>query len=328
MMRIAGLLIVLSLTVLAYRPLDRARWAYEDENWIAQMDRPPTVLLPGYGLSAWTTHLTWRAVGYDWRWHHRVSLALHLLAGVLVYAVARSLTGSSLASLLAAALFLWHPVNSQAVSYLSARADLVAGIGVLLAVWVGIAWRSPWAWLVIGPCLVAALASKASAIMGLPLVLLTRGVPSSARLAWGGAVAMVGALAVTQPQIWHARELGGSLYGGIGAALQQGAALVTYLLMILVPLGFSVDHAFPPSFWWGMGAFVVPALLGAAWTQRHTRPLVTWACLWLVVSLVPRFVLGLPDAMAEHHLYVPFVGIWIALGAWMTDTWKLEARHV
>lgn len=67
-----------------------------------------------------------RALGY-----HVVNLALHLINVVLAWLVILRIWGDLLPAFLAAAVFAVHPVNTEAVTNIAGRADLMAATGVL-----------------------------------------------------------------------------------------------------------------------------------------------------------------------------------------------------
>ena len=50
-------------------------------------------------------------------------------------------------------------------------------------------------------------------------------------------------------------------------------------------------------------------------TSRESRRVVLFGLAWFVITLSPYFV-PIADPMAEHRLYMPMVGLVIALGGW------------
>jgi hypothetical protein len=67
-----------------------------------------------------------RALGY-----HVLNLVLHMINVVLAWLVILAITGDALPAFWAAAIFAVHPVNSEAVTNIAGRADLMAATGVL-----------------------------------------------------------------------------------------------------------------------------------------------------------------------------------------------------
>ena len=67
-----------------------------------------------------------RALGY-----HVFNLVLHLINVILAWLLIQSISGDALLSFWAAAIFAVHPVNSEAVTNIAGRADLMAATGVI-----------------------------------------------------------------------------------------------------------------------------------------------------------------------------------------------------
>lgn len=113
-------------------PLVREPLAHGAAEWLGS-SRP---------LATLTFALNDAAVGGDPRGWHLTSIALHLAAVLLAFAAGRALLGrAGLArpdgpALAAAALFALHPLQAEAVAYLSQRAEVLAGglylLGLLL----------------------------------------------------------------------------------------------------------------------------------------------------------------------------------------------------
>ena len=105
--------------------------------------------------------------------YHATNVLLHLVNGVLVFLLLRQLTGNSFVAWLTAALFLVHPVQIESVVWISSRKGLLCSAFVL---WAAIIRLRPEvtakqdAWYV--GLLIAALISKALAIVFPPIVLL------------------------------------------------------------------------------------------------------------------------------------------------------------
>ncbi|MCM8794220.1 MAG: tetratricopeptide repeat protein [Candidatus Omnitrophica bacterium] len=67
--------------------------------------------------------------------YHLTNVALHLLNALLLALFLRALFQDELLALLTAFLFLIHPVNTEAVNYISARTDLLMFFFCLLSAW-------------------------------------------------------------------------------------------------------------------------------------------------------------------------------------------------
>ena len=81
--------------------------------------RPVTTLSFLFNYSALGNEV--RPTGY-----HVLNLLLHWINAVLVLAIVKRLSGRVALAMLAASLFAVHPVNTEAVTYIAGRADLLA----------------------------------------------------------------------------------------------------------------------------------------------------------------------------------------------------------
>ena len=67
--------------------------------------------------------------------HHLTSILWHGANAVLVLLVLRRLTGAFWTSALAAALFAWHPLRVESVTWITERKDVMSGCFFLLTLW-------------------------------------------------------------------------------------------------------------------------------------------------------------------------------------------------
>jgi hypothetical protein len=72
-----------------------------------------------------------RAFGY-----HLTNLVLHLACVALLYGLVLRVSRRRWAAGVAAALFGLHPIATEAVTYIAGRADLLAALGMLAALWI------------------------------------------------------------------------------------------------------------------------------------------------------------------------------------------------
>jgi len=157
---VVAVLVVLTLT--AYLPVHRADWVQDDH---LAVEKNP-VVARGDLVEILTTHywagaagedatlyrpipvLTWAAeravVGHASSGvAHLVNAVLHLLAALLLHAYARRLGAGSFAAAAAALLFAVHPVHVEAVAGIVGRAEILATLGTLGALWTA-SWTGPW----------------------------------------------------------------------------------------------------------------------------------------------------------------------------------------
>jgi hypothetical protein len=170
-----------------------------------------------------------------------------------------------------------------------------------------------------------AFLTKPSAIAGLGLVWITVAVlerrPSAAAgLGWALIAAATGAIIVGPiPASTFGQPLAWDLLAYAG---RQAVALGRLLALVVVPVGFSIDHDYAwvtPRIGW-LALALVGGMAGGCWTLRTRRPVLAWAGLWTLVAVAPRFLtLGAyPGAGPEinaHQFYVAMPGVAIGIAA-------------
>lgn len=141
------LILLFALVIFTYIPSLFGGFIWDDEDFVYQNRYVATFdignmwtqqAIAGRGKSSnyyrpvqLTTYaLIHRVVGYWPSAYHGVNIAFHALAAILVYAMLRGLTGSRWVSLAASAVFAVHPVQTEAVTYISGLSDpLVVSFG-------------------------------------------------------------------------------------------------------------------------------------------------------------------------------------------------------
>jgi len=281
-----------------------------------------------------------------------VNIALHVLNGTLLFFLFRTLLRNPRPALLAAMLFVVHPIQTESVAYISGRRDLLFALFYLLGFACYVRYRESdrlrYLFLA-GASYLLSLLSKEMAI-SLPLLCLCYDVVRSIPAAEGNsplsplrAVAEGVRTAVRRHTLLYAAGTAGLLFlvwyyvyrinpsqqremygGGLGPTLMTSARIVVhYLKLLIFPVTLSADYsynAFPVSRSLGdPRALFALAILGAvAWGILRLLPSARWAAfggLWFFVTLLPvSQIIPHHEMMAEHYLYLPSAGIFLAAG--------------
>ena len=278
---------------------------------------------PAVFLGFAVEHAAWgtAAVGY-----HFTNLLLHLANTVLLARVARRSGVSASAALLGAAVFALHPLQTEAVAYVSGRTDLLMTTGALL---------SCAALLGTGPALargVGAAAAGALAMLskesGFALVLLWPW------LAWrhasGGRtrLALVGPGLVTALMLVAARLAAlprPDLASTLPRLAAVGWAALVYLRLLVWPGDLQVDRltllpAAPLAL--SVGVLALLAMLSiAAWGLSRRGAVGDWSAWTCAFYLPVANLLALYPDIAdralftpEHNLYAPLAGLGVLAG--------------
>jgi tetratricopeptide (TPR) repeat protein len=289
----------------------------------------------------------WIAGGLDPVPFHVTQVALLLATGWLLLRLYRSVYASAgaeswhgWAALFAAALFCVHAGNTQTVNYVSARSELLAGLGVLgsFALHARPGWRRLQLHLV--PMMLGALA-KTPAVMFAPLllayVLLIEQQLSARDVLAGRAwprvrTAVLGCLpAFAAAALMYLFVEGmnpeGQTYGGAGRwqyLVTQAWVWVRYVRLFFLPTGLSADTDLAPFETAAdprvaAGAALLAASLALAWRwsrSRETRP-AAFGLLWFWIALVPSSsVVPLAEVTNDHRVFFPFMGLTAAAVWW------------
>ncbi len=104
--------------------------------WVSGRSFDFNLFLNHYGgrpLTLWTFHLNYNWGGTDPAGYHVVNLMLHLLAACLLFQTAVSYGLEPDVSLLGAAIFMVHPLQTQAVNYIWSRSLLLMSVWILIS---------------------------------------------------------------------------------------------------------------------------------------------------------------------------------------------------
>ncbi|MFL6195873.1 MAG: hypothetical protein ACJ75H_16965 [Thermoanaerobaculia bacterium] len=263
--------------------------------------------------------------------HHATSLLLHTANTVLLFLVLLGMTGAAWRSALVAALFAVHPTHVESVAWIAERKDVLSGLFWILALgaWAFYARRpSPGRYLLVALLMILGLMSKPMGVT-LPFVLLLLDVWPLERLSLGWRRLVIEKLPLLA--LSAASSVVTLLYQRTSLAplealpwtprLENAAvSCAAYLGKILLPRNLAVFYPMPAEIplWKAAAALLLIAgltILVLRAVRRAPWLLVGW--LWFLITLVP--VLGLVQvgrqAMADRYLYIPSIGLFLAI-AW------------
>jgi hypothetical protein len=273
-------------------------------------------------LSFLADFLLWgeRAIGF-----HATNVLLHLsVCGLLLAALRRLLPPG--AALAAALLFAVHPAHAEPVAYISARADLICALFLLVAF---LAWSrygesgGRGALTLSALAYTAAIFAKATAglfpaVFALHGLLFFRRRPRVRDLlpfAAGALLFLAARGAVLEMHAWPGPPL-------LTRAATAGPLVVRYVLMALSPASLRVFHDLQPRT--VFDAMVVEAWLviavaiAVAAMRARIAPRVALGLAWFLAGIFP--VSGIvtvlfPAIAADRYLYIPLLGAALAAGA-------------
>ena len=294
----------------------------------------------------WLSHmLDFEIYGLDPFGHHLTNLLFHIANTLLLFGVLLKMTGTLWRSGLVAALFALHPLNVESVVWIAERKNVLSTFFWFLTLWAYAGYvekKKIGAYLLVVLFLALGLMAKPM-LVTLPFVLLLLDFWPLKR--WGDTQAgsrtlktetlaslvkekiplfilVVGASVTT----YMVQKSGGAMRSTEFSSLYSSTAnaLVSYLEYLgkmAWPRGLSVFYPHPGNalpVWKAMICGLV--LVGiTVWVVRAIRcaPYLAVGWLWYLGTLVP--VIGIvqvgEQAMADRYMYIPLIGIFIAI-AW------------
>lgn len=354
-------LLVSGLTVFLYIPalsdffvLDDTTMIFEGrlaQNLQSLLQLSPTQHLSERSFSRltfWWNKQWWGMEAFP---YHVVDLLLHLgnaaLLFVLVQRLCRTLnikTGNWVA-LLAAALFLIHPIQTQAVNYLSQRTAELQVFFNLIALWAYLRFRTDGGntrtsllmFAVFGLTLLLSLTSKPTGITLFAQVLaLEVFVVGKVRgqqqwkwvTGWGVLLVLIIAIGMMVP----AASIDTPRVSRWDYFLSQPMVVLGYLQLILLPIHLSFDH--PSILWSDYGMMPVllaiachVVILSGAFIMRHRSPLIAFGLFLFYIGLsAESSLIPIRDFMVEHRTYLPMAGLSLVFGVMVAQIPKPRGR--
>ncbi len=296
--------------------------------------------------------LTISTYALDWKvarvpWFHAVNLFWHAGASVAVAALARRWAGDK-AALAAGLIFAVHPVHVEAVANIAGRAELMAALFAVLAVYAALG-RDQIAWSALAGALALLCKENGAVVPGLIVWGWMAGLahPPRRRMALYVAswLAVGAAYAVLRWYVLHpyagvynvaAQFVGASPWA---VRLTAVAAFADFARLLVLPLHLRVDYSpaertlvtspFDGRFLLGVLCLAVwAALLVLAW--RRDRKVEAFGLGWIGLALLPVANLLYPAGVlvAERTLYLPSVGLALAAGAALAQLGALQPQRL
>lgn len=267
----------------------------------------PTQTRPLTWLSFWANY---QAGGVNPAGYHAVNLLLHLMNVALAWLALRIWLPAQ-AVTAATAIFALHPLQTEAVSYVFARATLWMTLFCLLSLW---EWGRRNHWRAVLWFALALLAKEECVTFPLVLAMLHFSAPRNPRER-GPVLAMLGLSLIFGARVlWAATVTQGSGAGAQAGVAPldylsvQGLAILRYLELLVMPAGFSFESPLrlQPA-WWAW----LPIALSAYFAARNfakAREGFWWLAALLLLA-PSSSILPAMDLSADRRMYLPLLAI-------------------
>ena len=275
----------------------------------------------------WLSHmLDCQLFGPDAGLHHLTNVCIHVLATLLLYAVLRRITSARWPSAMVAALFALHPLHVESVAWIAERKDVLSAFFFMATLWAYaryVARPGPWRYALTLLAFCLGLMAKPM-VVTLPVVMVlldywpfARGLRIVEKLPFFA----LSAAASVVTYLVHEQVAAVVSLESIPMGPRIENALVSYAIYVgkmFWPARLAVFYPYPsgslvwPAILAGLGLAAVTA--AAVWATRK-RPYLLVGWLWYLVTLAP--VIGLiqagRQARADRYMYIPMIGLSIAL---------------
>jgi len=363
----AGLLAVLIVACLVYLPSLKGGWVFDDFPHVANNEAVHIKNIsvaeirqaalqspqPGRALANVSFALVYYFCGEGSGTQHTANLAFHLLATVFAFLLffeilrrpvfQKTVTSPAAVALFGAAVFALHPLNTQSVSYIVQRMNLLAALFVMAALYCRMRasvmegrkipgkFLRPFLYVLFVLSAVAGVLCKENAVsivLLLPVVdLMTSGEKAGTwlRMRWKVlALCLFAGLAAALLYL----VLGVSFMGGyenrdftmMERLLTQHRVVLWYITLWIFPAGsrLSLEHNIsvssglfsPPQTVLAVLAIAIATL--AALYHVRRAPLVCGGWLWFVAGLVMESSVLPLELAFEHRMYLPGIGLYLA----------------
>lgn len=268
-------------------------------------------------------------------WFHLVNILLHAASASILYLALSRMSGNLAAPLVVALLFAAHPLNVEAVAWITERKTVLAGLFWMSAMYLYALYAAK-----PGPLrYLAALAALALGLLAKPLLVtlpcalllldywplkrlsLSPGARDGMSPAMAVAeklpmfIVVAGSIAMTM--LSHPMESGQE---GVSPGLRAANAAVSYIRYMAKafwPTDLAMYYPFPEALapWqvWGAAALLATAtILALALCKKAPYVIVGW--LWFLGSMAPMLGLVRHDrwpALADRFAYVPLIGLFL-----------------
>jgi tetratricopeptide (TPR) repeat protein len=289
--------------------------------------------------------------GYQPRPFHIANILLYALNGMVLLGLLRRHLDHRLA-LVAAAVFVFHPIHTEVVASAVGITELLAFQLGISSLWLAL-HRSPtwWRQLPAGTCFLLAMLSKETAVVYIVVALLAALYLRIERSRW----LALAAIYTVPLLIYFALR-----YHVIGTFFRSPhvefafidnplcaasvadrfvnaiVILVKYLWLLVWPVKLSADYSFnavplvPAISLVAVAAVLVHiVLLAVAWLARRRQPLISLGILIFYTGILPASNLLFCGGaiLGERFLYLPSVGLCLVIGAlWQMAVTRLDAR--
>ena len=256
--------------------------------------------------------------------YHLSSIVWHLVVAVCLYIFIFKIFRNNFISFATSIMYVLHPMHTEAVTYISGRADPLSTAFMLLSLifYLSLLERETWwNYMLMGVCYVLGVLSRENALM-VPVFVLVYHLAMKKKFAWKPLVIYC-CIAVFYIFLRKNEIVGGlGLKEPVKTSVFQRlpgffVAYSSYLRIMIAPFQLHMEYL-RPMFQMShplamLGSVLFTATIGMAVFFRQKIKVITFGILWFLVGLFPvsNVFVVVNAYMAEHWLYIPSIGIFL-----------------
>lgn len=280
--------------------------------------------------------------------YHLTNTLIHIANSILIYwLMALLFKARAAAAILATLFFLVHPVQTEAVTYISGRADPLMTFFILLSFTLFIKWRNkscPKRNIIYAcslSCFALALLSKEAALIFPFLILTYCFVYDNKEIFRAKSFYFIDFLVIAAvyllirvfiPSLSEATPTATHSIPLFTRLVISCRAFMHYLGFIIFPFNLHMERyfkiegsLFEPDIWVSLILMAVFIILAIRLTKRSK--MISFGLAWFMISLLPTSgIFHINAFIAEHWLYMPLVGLSLAVSG--SIMWLSSRRHL
>jgi len=272
--------------------------------------------------------------------YHILNLLFHIANGILLYTLIKTIARNTPRTLCAiiSLVFLVHPLNTEAVSYISSRSDLIS-LFFMLAGILFFFKRKP---LGLYACYICALLTKETSLIFIPLLIaFMTFVPEFTEMRkdklWLRestiTLIFITVLYLFYRQVYFGGTPTGHARPFLSNIVIESRVTFFYLQKFFWPTGLNFLHTCPEisqpyqiTDFTALLALI--SIFAVALKLRKTQPLTGLGITIILIALAPKFYAALKVPAAEHHFYTASLGMYIAFLPLLTRFHVKHRRYV
>ncbi|MFH1867699.1 MAG: tetratricopeptide repeat protein [Candidatus Omnitrophota bacterium] len=275
----------------------------------------------------------------DVRGYHLTNIILHILTAISLYLFICVLFKDNFIALLAGVFFVAHPIHTEAIAYISGRADPLAAVFILLTLIMyvkNIEIKSKAFYFLIPFCYILAILSRENSII-IPALILAYHFSFRKRIGIKEflPICLITALYIVF-RLLALRSLMPHLSSDTTLLKRVPGfftALTEYVRLLIFPAGLHMEYGdklFSMSSIKAIsGLIILFSLITYAFRRGKNSPLVSFSILWFFAALMPSSnIYPLKAYMAEHWLYIPSMGFFLIAAGGLSSMYRRKGLKV